>query len=174
MLVKCATVFGAVMMLVLSCVNPADAQDEATKARVKAQIEALAKTKRDAAASANKQDDKQVSRDKAGVDAKADAAKAKVDRASASFGWIYGPEASGAKGKEIKQQVDGVADAQKAKLAADAARRAATRNAAADKAVQSLVDSAKGLKSQIPTKKGEYGLQPAGSNLNVRNYGTSK
>jgi hypothetical protein len=167
---KFATIFGALMLLSM----PASAQDEATKARVRAQIEAAANAKRATAAAANKQDAGQVARDKSAVDAKAAAAKAKVDKASASFGWIYGPEHAGAKGDQLKQQVNAAADEQKAKIAADAARRAAQRNKAAEKQVQSLVDSAKGLKSQVPTKKGEFGVQPSGTNLHVRNYGTAK
>ncbi len=168
---KLATIFGA--LLIVSTTS-AFAQSEETKARVKAQIEAAAGAKRATASAANKQDSKQVARDKSVVDAKADAAKGKVDKASAAMGWIYGPEHAGAKGEQLKQQVNSIADEQKAKIAADAARRAAQRNAAAEKQVQNLVDSAKGLKSQIPAKKGEFGLQPGSSSLHVRTYGTAK
>jgi hypothetical protein len=45
--------------------------------------------------------------------------------------------------------------------------------AAAKKSVENITDSVKGLKSQV-AKPGQYGLQPQGSNLHIRNYGTSK
>lgn len=140
------------------------------KARIKAQMESLQKSKANAAASDNKAVKEQALRQGAAINKKAEQAKDRVNNAVDSMSWYYGHGASSAVGAAKKQQIDAEAAAQKAKIAAEAKARAAARNAAAAKSAQNIRDSVDGLKSQV-SKNGQYGLKVEGTNLHVRNYG---
>jgi hypothetical protein len=163
--------------IVLSIV-PASAEDKPSlsaseKARVLKQIEAAQQSKLNAASSANASLKSQALSKGQAIDQTVKGKNAKVDKAAESLSWYYGKDLATAAGAAKKKQLEAQAAAEKQKIADDAKRRAAEHNAAANKAVQNINESVTGLKSQV-AKKGEFGLQPKGTNLNVRNYGTTQ
>lgn len=169
----CAVALG---LLVSAC--PSQAEDKTApvlnpteRARLKRQIDSLAASKVQAAKSSNTNVKNQAIRDGKAIDQTVKQQKERVDKAADSLSWYYGRDLATAAGAAKKRQLEEAALAQKQKIAAEAKRRADLQNAAAQKSIQNIEESVTGLKSQV-AKKGQYGLQPKGSNLNVRNYGT--
>jgi hypothetical protein len=165
----------ALALLLSTTVCAAMADDKpvlspAEKARLKAQVEALQKSKSDAAATANKAIKDAALGQGATIDEKTKKLKDRVDKDAESYSWYYGKDAATAAGATKKQHLQQEAQTEKDRIAAEARRRAAAQNAGAQKSIKNINDSVDGLKSQV-AKKGQYGLQPQGSSLTVRNYG---
>lgn len=136
------------------------------------QIQSLEKSKLEAAQKANANIKREALRKGEAIDQSTRGKKERVDKAADSLSWYYGRDAATAAAAAKKRQLEAAAAAEKEKIAKEAKRRANEQSAAAQKSIQNIQESAAGLKSQV-AKKGEYGLQPKGSSLHVRNYGTT-
>lgn len=143
---------------------------ESERAHAKAQVEALQKSKLQAAATAKANNKNAAIRQGQSVDEKVRNAHEIIDKQSASYSWIYGPEAAQRAGTATKQAVNARAAAEKQKIIKDAIKKAAVEDADAKRNVANINKSVEGLKSQV-AKRGSYGLQPKGSSIYVRNYG---
>jgi hypothetical protein len=143
---------------------------DAEKARIRAQVESLQKSKIDQAQKAQQDIKNNAIKKGQAVDSKLNQAKEQIDRDADGLSWVYGKNAASLAAKGKKQELKELADSEKAKIAAEAQRKAAAKAVAAKKQVESINDTVEGLKSQVG-KDGKFGLQPKGSNLNVRNYG---
>lgn len=166
-----------VLTLSLFCLN-AFASDngtnrqlsEAERARVKAQLESLQKSKIQAAERANKITKDAALRDGQAIDQKLKQQQQNVDKNVEGYSWLYGSEAARHAGQHKKQQLEAQAKDEQDKVKAAALKKAAAATAAAKKSSENLQQSVEGLKSQVGTK-GQYGLKPKGSSLYVRQYG---
>ncbi len=166
-----------VLTLSLSCLSALASDNgtnnqlsEAERARVKAQLESLQKSKIQAAESANKVTKDSALRDAHAIDQKLKQQKQSVDKDVEGYSWLYGSDAARLAGQGKKQQLEAQAKAEHDKVKAAALKKAAASAAAAKKSTENLQQSVEGLKSQVGTK-GQYGLKPKGSSLYVRQYG---
>ncbi len=143
---------------------------DAERAKLKAQVEAAQKTKMQEAERAKADIKRTAIKQGQAVDQQAKQAGDKIDHDVNGLSWVYGSKAASLAGQAKKQQISAEAAAEKQRIAKEALKRAAEKDAQAKKGADSIVETVQGLKSQVG-KDGKFGLQPKGSSLNVRNYG---
>lgn len=143
---------------------------EAEKAKIRAQVEDLKKNKMDDADRANKAVKSDAVRQGQEIDKDVAVKHKQIENLAKNMTWMYGPDAMRHAAEVRKHQVNQQAQAAKDKIKADAQKKAAGQRAAAQRSADSVEQSVEGLKSQVG-KDGQFGLQPKGSNLHVRNYG---
>jgi hypothetical protein len=145
--------------------NNANALSDAERAKIKAQVEALKQTKNKQAQDASNALRGKALKEGQQIDQTLNQHQQRIDNTVKHLPWLSG------EGQERKDAYKAEAERLKQKTAADAKKRAASQAAAAAKSAQNVQDSIEGLKSQVGAK-GNYGLQPKGSSLYVRQYGS--
>ncbi len=155
--------------------SPALAEDSSSqlsdkeKERIKAQAQALKKSKLSESESFKKNIKQDALRQAEAIDQKVNQQSKFVDKAVENFSPRLGPEYANTLGTAKKQQLLDKANIEKEKIATEARKKAATKASIAKKNADNIDKSVEGLKSQV-NKSGKFGLKPKGSSLYVRNY----
>lgn len=165
------------LLLTISCTH-ASAQgtdsgktlNEAERARVKSQVDALQRAKLQGAEQSGKAVKEAATRQAQAVDKQHEQARHYVDKTAEQWSYVVGPQAAKSAAEARQRSLAQEAQSQKDKINRAANEKAATQKAAAQKYANNVNQSVEGLKSQV-SKGGKYGLQPKGSNLYVRQYG---
>lgn len=146
---------------------------DAERARVKAQMDGLSKSKLEQGEIARKNIKEQALNQGKAVDERLQQEKERIDRTAENLSGRYGLGRTTAVGAVRKRELELRAAGAKAKVAKDAWAEAAKRQAVAKKSADDVKTTVDGLRSQV-NKGGKYGLKPHQSNLYVRSYGKGK
>ena len=154
------------------CGDRSKVLSEAEKAKIKAQVEALQKANLKAGEASEKAINQRAAQQTQAIGQEHAAKNAQIDKKVQEWSWVVGPDAAKVGGDARKKAITEQMRAEQAKVLRDAQDAAAGKQTAAKQKAAGVTQTVKGLKSQV-SADGKYGLQPKGSSLYVRQYGTN-